>query len=88
MHDILFDCLEDLNSDELHQFKWHLSNGVGKFRKVPRCYLKGSERCDVVTRLIDRYKEDGAAKVTAIILRRMQKNNDADRLEEELHKRR
>ncbi|XP_056318471.1 sterile alpha motif domain-containing protein 9 [Danio aesculapii] len=87
VHEVLLECLDNLISDELKKFKWHLSNGVETFEKVTKSSLENLERCEVVTCLIDQYKESGAPKVTAIILRKMQKNNIANCLEEKLYAR-
>uniref|UniRef100_A0A673JAV1 Pyrin domain-containing protein n=1 Tax=Sinocyclocheilus rhinocerous TaxID=307959 RepID=A0A673JAV1_9TELE len=82
--EILLQHLEYLTSDELKLFKWHLTEGVEAFKKIPEGKLEKAERCTIVTCMTDQYEVDGAAKLTVMILKKMQKNNDAKQLQEKL----
>ncbi|XP_016404464.1 uncharacterized protein LOC107737489 isoform X3 [Sinocyclocheilus rhinocerous] len=84
VHEILLQHLEYLTSDELKLFKWHLTEGVEAFKKIPEGKLEKAERCTIVTCMTDQYEVDGAAKLTVMILKKMQKNNDAKQLQEKL----
>lgn len=78
MREILFKSLQNLDSKELKEFKWHLN------AQFPKCKLEQAERCDIVTCMIDQCEVDGAAKLTLTILEKMHKNNDAKDLQEKL----
>ncbi len=84
VHEILLQHLEYLNAEELNLFKWHLTEGVEAFKKIPKRKLEKAERWDIVTCMIDQCEVDGAAKLTVTILGKMQKNNDAKQLQEKL----
>lgn len=78
VREILFKSLQNLDSKELKEFKWHLN------AQFPKCKLEQAERCDIVTCMIDQCEVDGAAKLTLTILEKMHKNNDAKDLQEKL----
>ncbi|XP_051756522.1 NACHT, LRR and PYD domains-containing protein 1 homolog isoform X2 [Ctenopharyngodon idella] len=84
VHEILLEHLENLTTEELEVFKWHLTEGVAAFKKTPKCKLETAGRCDIVTCMIDQHGVDGAAKLTMTILRKLLKNNDAKQLQEKL----
>lgn len=84
MNEILLECLDHLTSDDLKLFQWHLTKGVDNFKKIPKRKLEKADRCDIVTCMIDQYDVDGAAELTVTILKKMNKNNDAKQLLEEL----
>lgn len=84
MKEIVLEYLENLTSDDLKRFKWHLTEGVDNFKIIPKRKLEKADSCDILTCMIDQYKVDGAAEVTVTILKKMNKNNDAKQLQEML----
>lgn len=84
MNEILLEYLDHLISDDLKRFQWHLTEGVDNFRNIPKRKLENADRCDIVTCMIDHYDVDGATELTVMILKKMNKNNDAKQLQEKL----
>ncbi|XP_051988697.1 transcriptional regulatory protein AlgP-like [Xyrauchen texanus] len=80
VHEILLEHLEELESEEMKTFTWHLTQGVEDFSKISKSRLENKSRCEVVECMIDNYRTDGAAQLTLIILEKMKKNNLAEQL--------
>uniref|UniRef100_A0A672LGE0 Pyrin domain-containing protein n=1 Tax=Sinocyclocheilus grahami TaxID=75366 RepID=A0A672LGE0_SINGR len=85
VHQILLDCLDELVSEELDRFKWHLTQGIHDF-KIPKSQLEKKSRCDIVECMIQRYSPDGAGKLTLLVLEKMNQMNNAKELREKLGK--
>ncbi|XP_016404465.1 apoptosis-associated speck-like protein containing a CARD isoform X1 [Sinocyclocheilus rhinocerous] len=83
VHQILLDCLDELVSEELDIFKWHLTQGIHDF-KIPKSQLEKKSRCDIVECMIQRYSPDGAGKLTLLVLEKMNQMNNAKELREKL----
>ncbi|XP_051555460.1 apoptosis-associated speck-like protein containing a CARD [Myxocyprinus asiaticus] len=84
VHKILLGHLDELESEEMKTFTWHLTQGVKDF-KIAKSRLEKKSRCEVLECLIEYYHPDGAAQFTQIILEKMKKNNLAKQLQEKLH---
>ncbi|KAI7814343.1 NACHT, LRR and PYD domains-containing protein 1 homolog [Triplophysa rosa] len=83
VHEILLKCLDDLKSEDLRLFTWHLTE-ADRESQIPKSKLENKMTCDVVSCMIDQYQEDGAGRVTLMILKRMNQNNLAKELQEAL----
>ncbi|XP_051555864.1 NACHT, LRR and PYD domains-containing protein 1 homolog [Myxocyprinus asiaticus] len=81
--EILLEHLDELESEEMKTFTWHLTQGVKDF-KISKSRLENKSRCEVVECMIDHYRTDGAAQLTLIILEKMKMNYLAKQLQEEL----
>ncbi|KAK9972422.1 hypothetical protein ABG768_025729 [Culter alburnus] len=84
VREILLEHLEYLKDEDLILFKWYLTEDDAAFQKTPECKLEKAVRCDIVTCMIKQHGVDGAAELTMTILRKMQKNNDAEQLQKKL----
>ncbi|XP_062387361.1 NACHT, LRR and PYD domains-containing protein 12-like [Sardina pilchardus] len=81
--DLLLKTLDELKSAELKRFRMYLSERtVEGFEPIPRGTLEDSDTTDVASIMTDAYGEEGRVKVTQTILRKMNLNNLADKLEE------
>nr|XP_023674484.1 NACHT, LRR and PYD domains-containing protein 3-like [Paramormyrops kingsleyae] len=85
---LLLNYLKNLDDGELKEFKWHLSHiKYNKSKSIPEGQVKDlKERTDVVDLMINFYCEDGAPKVMHEILRRMNQNDLALKLNKDLQK--
>lgn len=80
--DLLLWTLEDLYDATYKTFLWWLN--VGHFEHwipIPACYLENAARTDTVSQMIDRYGEESAVHIAVQILRKMNLNNTAEKLE-------
>lgn len=85
VHEILLDCLDELDSKDMELFRWHLTQGINDF-KIPKSQLEKKESFGVVDCMIQRYHTDGAGKLTLLVLEKMKKMNLAKELQEKLGK--
>ncbi|XP_045066652.1 NACHT, LRR and PYD domains-containing protein 6-like [Coregonus clupeaformis] len=78
----LLAILEDLGSEELNKFKWHLTIDklLDGFLHIPKCQLEKSERQDTVDQMVQKYRENGAVMITLEVLKRMSRNDLAEKL--------
>ncbi|XP_048845776.1 protein NLRC3-like isoform X2 [Brienomyrus brachyistius] len=85
---LLLDYLKNLNDDELKEFKWRLSHiRYYKSKSIPEGQVKDlKERTNVVDLMINFYCEDDAPKVMCEILRQMNQNDLAQKLNNDLQK--
>ncbi|XP_073693669.1 apoptosis-associated speck-like protein containing a CARD [Garra rufa] len=83
MAEILLECLQDLTSEDMNLFKWHLSQGINNFDKIPKSHLENKPVFEVVDCMIQRYPDD-AGKLTLLILEKMKQMNLAKELQEKL----
>ncbi|XP_048868121.1 NACHT, LRR and PYD domains-containing protein 14-like isoform X2 [Brienomyrus brachyistius] len=87
--DLLEDYLEELDDEELKMFKWKLSRTKYKeLKPLPRGLVKGLDRTDLADKMISSYGEADALKIMLIILKNMNMNDLAQRLNEDLQKER
>ncbi len=84
VHEVLLECLENLDSEEMDLFRWHLTQGINGF-KIPKSQLEKKPRFAVVTCMIQHYP-DGAGKLTLLVLEKMKQINLVKDLQEKLGK--
>ncbi|XP_076866467.1 tripartite motif-containing protein 16-like [Brachyhypopomus gauderio] len=72
--------LNELESEELELFQWHLKNGVESFPSIPRAHLEKSTRHDTVDQVVQVYGQHGAVEITLAILKKMNHNQLAKQL--------
>ena len=78
---LLLEILDGLNFEELHRFKWYLSQDiVENCKPIPKACLENTAREETVDLLLRSYREELAVKITAEILRMMQNNKAAEEL--------
>uniref|UniRef100_A0A8K9UTD2 B30.2/SPRY domain-containing protein n=1 Tax=Oncorhynchus mykiss TaxID=8022 RepID=A0A8K9UTD2_ONCMY len=73
----LLAVLEDLGSDELKRFKWHLTteNQLDGFLPIPKGQLETSNRLDIVDQMVQKYRGNVAVQITLIILKKISRND-------------
>ncbi|XP_035379320.1 NACHT, LRR and PYD domains-containing protein 6-like [Electrophorus electricus] len=72
--------LNDLETEDLNIFQWHLKNGVEGFLCIPKSQLEKSNRPDTVDKMVQKYGPNGAVEITLIILKKMNHNQLAETL--------
>lgn len=73
--------MEDLNSDELKRFQWYLTQGMGNdYPPIPKSWLENGDRMETVDKMVQSYRLDGAVKITLKILKKMNQNSLAEKL--------
>lgn len=79
--EVLFECLEDLGSDDFKKFKWYLcQRGVlDDFKAIPKCRLENADRMDTVDQMVKSYCIN-TIKVTRMILEKINKKDLVERL--------
>ncbi|XP_048856624.1 NACHT, LRR and PYD domains-containing protein 12-like [Brienomyrus brachyistius] len=83
--DLLLDYLNDLSDEELKEFKLRLP--VNKeLKPLPKGQMKTLGRTDFAEMMMNSYSKAGALKVTLEILKKMNLNDLAQRLKEDLQK--
>ncbi|XP_030640491.1 NACHT, LRR and PYD domains-containing protein 12-like [Chanos chanos] len=80
---ILLVILEELERAELKRFQWYLTteNALEGFSHIPKSQLENADVQDTVDKMVERYKPRGAVDITLIILKKMEQNNLAEKLE-------
>ncbi|MEQ2242609.1 hypothetical protein ILYODFUR_037659 [Ilyodon furcidens] len=79
--ELLLNTLEDLIEEDFKKFKWFLTMQVlDGYMPIPRAHLQNADRTDTVSKMIENYKEEGALKATATILKKQRMNDLAERL--------
>ncbi|XP_073716156.1 NACHT, LRR and PYD domains-containing protein 12 [Misgurnus anguillicaudatus] len=73
----LVNSLNELEKTELKEFQWHLKNENG----ISAAELENADVLDIVDKMMERYGPGGAVKITLNILRKMNQNQLAERLE-------
>ncbi|KAK6312536.1 hypothetical protein J4Q44_G00182000 [Coregonus suidteri] len=78
----LLAILDDLGSEELKNFKWHLTIDtlLDGFLHIPMGQLEKSDRQDTVDQMVQKYRENGAVKITLEVLKKMSRNDLAEKL--------
>uniref|UniRef100_A0A4W5KZP6 Pyrin domain-containing protein n=1 Tax=Hucho hucho TaxID=62062 RepID=A0A4W5KZP6_9TELE len=82
VHFLLLNTLKKLGRSDLKTFQWYLIQGVGGFPSISKCQLEKATRPTTVDRMVESYCDEGAVKITLVILRKMDQNNLADELKE------
>ncbi|XP_063050199.1 pyrin domain-containing protein 1-like [Engraulis encrasicolus] len=81
----LFSTFDELRCKELKRFKAYLSEKIMEgFEPVPRGQLEQCDETDLASKMKERYGEEGAVRMTLTILRKMELNDLANRLEESI----
>ncbi|XP_030640829.1 NACHT, LRR and PYD domains-containing protein 3-like [Chanos chanos] len=80
---ILLETLEELKRAELKRFQWYLTaeNELEGFSHIPKAQLENADVQDTVDKMVERHKPRGAVEITLLILRKMEQNNLAEKLE-------
>ncbi|XP_031734214.1 NACHT, LRR and PYD domains-containing protein 3-like isoform X1 [Anarrhichthys ocellatus] len=79
---LILDSLDQLGADDFKRFWWNLTQPVlDGCRPIPKSCLENKDRPDTVSRMIDSYGEESAVNVTVEILKRMNLNNEAEKLQ-------
>ncbi|XP_036413009.1 NACHT, LRR and PYD domains-containing protein 3-like [Colossoma macropomum] len=79
--EILLKALEDLDDADLERFQWHLQQpNLPQFAPIPKAHLKGN-RISISDRMCQSYKDSGALEIAVVILKKMNQNNLAEKLE-------
>ena len=78
----LLAVLDDLCSDELKRFKWHLTteNQLDGFPHIPKGQLETSDGLDIVDQMVQKYRGNVAVQITLIILKKISRNDLAEKL--------
>ncbi|KAA0721628.1 hypothetical protein E1301_Tti024294 [Triplophysa tibetana] len=79
VEELLENSLNDLLKDEWTRFLWHL-----KKHNFSASKLENANVLETVDMMIDQCKKDGAVELTLTILRKMNKNHQAELLEEKV----
>ncbi|XP_056598307.1 NACHT, LRR and PYD domains-containing protein 3-like [Triplophysa dalaica] len=77
---LLIDSLDDLDKAQLKRFRCYLRNDY----KFPASGLEEADVLDTVDKMVEREKQEGAVNITLDILRKMNKNQLAEELENKL----
>ena len=79
--DQLLETLQQLEGKELKRFKWLLKDKVlDGFNPIPTTKLENADEMDTVDRMVETYTPEGALMITVEILRKMNRNDLAERL--------
>ncbi|XP_036418214.1 NACHT, LRR and PYD domains-containing protein 3-like [Colossoma macropomum] len=83
----LLDILQELLSDDLKKFQWHLNNGVEDFKHIPKSLMENADIYDTVDKMVESYSPNGAVEITLQILNKMNQNELAEKLRTNLGER-
>ncbi|XP_056603702.1 NACHT, LRR and PYD domains-containing protein 3-like [Triplophysa dalaica] len=75
--ELLIDSLDDLDKAQLKRFRCFLRNDY----KFPDSVLEGADVLDTVTKMVEREKQEGAVKITLDILKKINRNDLVEELE-------
>ncbi|XP_064872274.1 caspase b-like [Oncorhynchus nerka] len=79
---LLLTTLEEMNPDELRRFQFYLtSSRMFSFPLIPESQLENTDRQDTVDQMVKRYGPEGAVENTLKILREVDRNYLAEKLE-------
>uniref|UniRef100_A0A8C7I3V5 Uncharacterized protein n=1 Tax=Oncorhynchus kisutch TaxID=8019 RepID=A0A8C7I3V5_ONCKI len=78
----LLAVLDDLGSDELKRFKWHLTteNQLDGFLHIPKGRMETSDGLDIVDQMVQNYRGNVAVQITLDILKKISRNDLAEKL--------
>nr|ACO13347.1 NACHT, LRR and PYD domains-containing protein 6 [Esox lucius] len=83
--DELLAILDELGAAEVKRFQWYLNKGVLEgFPSIPKGRLEDKDRTDIVDTMVQAYNMDGAVTITVEILKKMNQNSLAGKLQENL----
>lgn len=75
--ELLLKSLEDLETDDIKGFQWRLEN----LKHLPKSKMENADRYKTVDTMVDQFGQEEAVKITVEILRKINKNNQAEQLE-------
>ncbi|XP_030636652.1 NACHT, LRR and PYD domains-containing protein 12-like [Chanos chanos] len=83
---LLLTTLDELDKDKLKRFQWYLTreNALEGFSHIPKAQLENADVQDTVDKMVETYQERDAVEITLLILRKMEQNNLAGKLESKL----
>ncbi|XP_066516618.1 caspase b-like isoform X3 [Hoplias malabaricus] len=82
---VLLYHLDELLDDEFKRFKWYLTEGkLQGINPIAKSKLENVKQIKVVSLMEEQYGSSDAGKIAVRILREMQQNNLAKKLEENL----
>ena len=73
--DLLWVTLEKLTTEELKRFQSFLTTGLPGYPPIPESQLKNADREKTVDLMVEKYKPEGAEKITKEILRKMNRRD-------------
>lgn len=76
VQELLEQTLNELLKEERSRFQWHLKN-----HGIQASELESANVFQTVDKMVDRFKPEGAVDITVTILKKMQKNHQAELLE-------
>nr|XP_046191652.1 NACHT, LRR and PYD domains-containing protein 3-like [Oncorhynchus gorbuscha]XP_046191653.1 NACHT, LRR and PYD domains-containing protein 3-like [Oncorhynchus gorbuscha]XP_046191654.1 NACHT, LRR and PYD domains-containing protein 3-like [Oncorhynchus gorbuscha] len=78
----LLAVLDDLSSDELKRFKWHLTTEqqLDGFPHIPKGRMETSDGLDIVDQMVQKYRGNVAVQITLDILKKISRNDLAEKL--------
>ncbi len=77
--ELLLNSLKELGKEELKVFQWHLKKN---HKDLSNSEMEDADRLKTVDTMVDHFGEEDAVKNTVKILRKMNKNNLANQLED------
>uniref|UniRef100_A0A4W4DNN0 Pyrin domain-containing protein n=1 Tax=Electrophorus electricus TaxID=8005 RepID=A0A4W4DNN0_ELEEL len=81
----LLDTLEELTTEDLKMFQWHLTSSV-EDKHIPKSHLENANRQDTVDNMVQTYGQFRAVEITLDILRTMNNNQLAEKLRTKVQK--
>lgn len=84
----LLGVLEELEKSELETFVFHLQNLPECFERIPKSKVHQKTRVEVTQEMIEIYGVDKGFLVTVEILKKMMKNNLANKIQKQISKKR
>lgn len=79
---LLLGTLENLVDDDFNTFKWHLNTEFShRWKPIAKCHLESPLRTKVVDVMVSHYGEESAVSLAVEVLRLMNNNEAARRLE-------
>ncbi len=76
--DLLLSSMEELVNADLKKFQWHL---VNDHEHISKSEMEAADRLKTVDKLVECFTPEEAVKITVGILRKMNQNHLAERLE-------
>ncbi|TDH15781.1 hypothetical protein EPR50_G00012480 [Perca flavescens] len=82
VHEMLLETLETLRKEDFKTLQWYLSMEVlAGCQPIPQSRLEDAPRTVTVCKMIESYGKESAVKVTVEILKKMNNNYAAEKLE-------
>ncbi len=75
--ELLVNSLKELGEDDLKEFRWFLTN----HKHIPKHEMENADIFDTVDKMVERFGPEEAVRIMVDILRKMNKNLLAEKLE-------